>query len=232
MKKLFLIFLVTSASTSCFCQDLPDLKAYQKDIGFNTNFIFNGVFNSGGNGNPFDLMLKKQKTATSAVRFGTSINFNTSNDLSYYQSNYNEFILYNFSISLGKEFQKQINKRWIFYYGVDVAPFIAFTQMKYYIQDSNTPNLEYHLESQNSTNTYGLKVIPFLGIRFAINERLYVGTQANLFLSLNRKDVTKKSVDNSTSSPGAYNYYSNQKSFYEGTVNITPASGIFFFYRF
>lgn len=232
MKKLFLIFLVTATIAKCFSQDLPDLKAYRSDVGFNTNFIFNGVFNSGGNGSPFDLMLKKQKTANSAVRFGTSINFNTSNDLSYYQQNYNEFTIYNFSISLGKEFQKQINKHWIFYYGVDIAPFFAFTQIEYYAQEYNTPNLEYYIQSLKSTNTYGLKVIPFLGIRFNINERLHVATQANLFLSFNKKSVAQKSIDNSNSSPGNYNYYSNQKSFYEGTVNIAPASGIFFFYRF
>lgn len=232
MKKLFLILLMTAITVASFCQDLPDLKAYQTDIGFNTNFIFSGIFNSGGNGNPFDLMLKKQKTVNTSLRFGTSISVNTSNDLSYYQQNYNQYANYNFSISLGKEFQKQINKHWIFYYGVDIAPFIAFTQREYYAQESNTPNLEYYLQSSNSTNTYGLKVIPFLGIRFNINERLYVATQTNLFISLTRKAATQKSLDNDNSSPGNYNYYSNQKNFNEGTVNITPASGIFFFYRF
>ena len=232
MKKIFLTLLVMAAIAECFCQDLLDLKAYRSDIGFNTNFVFSGIFNSGGNGNPFDLMLKKQKTANTALRFGTSIYLNNFNDLNYYNQNYSQYSNYNFSISLGKEFQKQINKHWIFYYGVDIAPFILFTQVEYYFKESNTPNLGYYLQNLNSTNIYGLKVIPFLGIRFNINERLYVATQANLFLSLNKKSVSQKSIDNSNSSPGNYNYYSNQKSFYESTVSITPASGIFFFYRF
>ena len=232
MKKIFAAFFMTASVVGCFCQNLPDLKAYHSDIGFNTNFVLNGIFQSGGNGNPFDLMLKKQKTENTAWRFGTSLFVNTSNDLSFYQQNYAQYDNYNFSISLGKEFQKQINKHWIFYYGADLSPFIAFTQREYYAQDFTTPNLEYYLLNRDRTNTYGLKVIPFLGIRFNINERLYVATQTNLFLTVNKKSVTVKSIDNITSSPGNYNYFSNEKSFYGGTVNIAPASGIFFFYRF
>ncbi|MBK5280075.1 MAG: hypothetical protein JJE09_14550 [Bacteroidia bacterium] len=228
MKLLLLTFLMTATIGECFCQDLQDLKEYQSDIGFNTNFVFNGIFNSGGNGSPFDLMLKKQKTANSAFRFGTSVYVNNSNDLNYYQQGYSKYIMCDLSISIGKEFQKQINKRWIFYYGVDFAPFISFTQTEYYAQ----ANLEYYVQSLNSKNTYGLNFIPFLGIRLNINERLYVATQTNLFLSFNRKDITQKSIDSGNSSPGNYIYYSNKKNFYEGTVNITPASGIFFFYRF
>ena len=232
MKKILLTILTTAAITSCFCQDLPDLKAYRSDIGFNTNFVFSGIFNSGTTGNPFDVMLKKQKNANNALRFGTSLSVNNYNDLSYSPQNYNQYSNYNFSISLGKEFQKQINKRWIFYYGTDIAPFVLFYKTENYIQEPNTLNLEPYLLYSNSSNSYGLRVIPFLGIRFNINERLYVATQTNLFISLNRKTVTQKSIDNSNSSPGNYNYYSSQKIFNEGTVNITPASGIFIFYRF
>ncbi len=232
MKTIVLTILVTAKISSCFCQDLPDLKEYKSDIGFNTNFVFNSIFNSGGNGNPFDLMLKKQKTSNSALRFGTSLSLNNYNDLSFSPQNYSQFTSYNFSFSLGKEFQKQLNKRWIFYYGADIAPFVLFYKIQSYVQDSNTPNLDNYLTNSNSTNSFGLKVIPFLGIRFNIHERLYVATQTNLFLSLNRKVSTQKSIDNSNSSPGNYNYYSSQRIFNEGSVNISPASGIFFFYRF
>lgn len=216
--------------TSCFCQDLPDLQKYSKDIGFNTSILLNGILYSGGS--PFDLMLKKQKTSNTAFRFGVSIYASASNDINVYnQQGYNQYSNYNLSISVGKEIQKQINKRWIFYYGTDMAPFINFNQRKNYAQN-NPPNQSYYLFNQNNTITYGLRLIPFLGIRFDINERLYIATQINLICSLNRKEASQKLVDANSISSNNYIYNSSTRSFNEGSLNLNPASGIFFFYRF
>ena len=179
--------------TSCFCQELPDLQKYRKDIGFNTSILLNGILYSGGS--PFDLMLKKQKTSNTAFRFGISIYAAASNDVNVYnQQGYNQYSNYNLSISVGKEIQKQINKRWIFYYGTDLAPFINFNQRKNYSQNTSS-NLSYYLYNQNNVRTYGLNLIPFLGIRFDINERLYIATQINLICSFNRKEASQKLVD-------------------------------------
>ncbi len=216
--------------TSCFCQELPDLKKYNKDIGFNTNILLSGILYSGGS--PFDLMLKKQKASNTAFRFGISIYAAASNDVNVYnQQGYNQYSNYNLSISVGKEIQKQINKRWIFYYGTDLAPFINFNQRKNYSQN-NPPNQSYYLFNQNNTITYGLRLIPFLGIRFDINERLYIATQINLICSFNRKEASQKLVDANSISSNNYIYNSSTRSFNEGSLNLNPASGIFFFYRF
>ncbi len=58
MKNLILI-LFCLLSINLFSQELPDLKAYRNDIGFNTSILVNGIINS--NQGPFDFMYKRQK---------------------------------------------------------------------------------------------------------------------------------------------------------------------------
>jgi hypothetical protein len=215
MKK-FLAIIFLGAYTSSYCQELPDLKAYSKDIGFNTSIILNGLLNSASG--PFDVMLKKQKNSNTAIRFGASLNLNIATDAYnginyYYQNDY-----YSISVSLGKEKQKQISKKWIFYYGGDLAPFY-----EYY-------NQEYHNSGQiqnNSNSDIGLRISPFIGIRFQIHERLYLATEALLSIAYSRKEVSSKSVDNA-----GITYSESSNNFNNFRMQALPASGVFVFYRF
>jgi hypothetical protein len=119
MKKYLFILLCLVFLNKTFAQQLPDLNAYSTDIGFNTNILLNGILSSSSS--PFDIMLKKQKN-NSAIRWGASLyvvkNFNPNVN----NSNYDLREDYSFSISVGKEIQKQLSKHWIFYYGGTIAP--------------------------------------------------------------------------------------------------------------
>jgi hypothetical protein len=213
--RLFFILLLVSGFT--VAQDLPDLKAYSNDIGFNTSFLLNGVLNSSGS--PFDLMLKKQKSSHQANRFGielyTDISTNVYGGSGFYYQNDN----YSLSISFGKEKQHQLSKRWIFYYGGDIAPFYNFNAQDYY---SNS-NLQNKYDEQN----FGLRLSPFLGIRFQINDRLYVATEALLRVAYSRKEINSKSYDSN-----GMIYSESNKSFNNFRLQALPATGLSLFYRF
>jgi len=215
--KTKLAFLLLLVSGYCLAQELPDLKAYSKDIGFNTSFLLNGVLNASGS--PFDIMLKKQKSSHHANRYGielyTDISTNVYGGSSVYYQNDN----YSLSISFGKEKQHQLSKRWIFYYGGDVAPFYNFSAQDYYSYNI--------LQNKNDEQNFGLRLSPFLGIRFQINDRLYVATEALLRVSYSRKEINSKSYD----SNGIVNNESS-KSFNNFRLQALPATGISIFYRF
>ncbi len=200
-----------------FGQDLPDLKTYSRDIGFNTNFLLNGIINSYGS--PFDLMLKKQKSSNTAIRYGVEL-FTDITATSYQSSSsYQERDYYSFSLSIGKEKQHQINKRWIFYYGGDVAPFYLFYKDSYYSYSQ--------LYNDNLNKEVGLRISPFLGIRFQINDRLYVATEAVLRLSYSRKETYWRSYDNTNTITSE-----SSQNFNNIKLQALPATGISVFYRF
>ncbi|MEQ1587027.1 MAG: hypothetical protein ABL895_14165 [Cyclobacteriaceae bacterium] len=115
--KTKLTFLLIFVCVYSFGQDLPDLKAYSKDIGFNTNFLLNEIINSSGS--PFDLMLKKQKTSNTALRYGIELFADVATNTYQASNYYQQRDYYSFSLSIGKEKQVQLNKKWIFYYGGD-----------------------------------------------------------------------------------------------------------------
>ncbi len=215
--KPFFIYLLLSMSIFSFGQDLPDLTTYSKDIGFNTSILLSGILSSYAS--PFDIMLKQQKTSNTAIRYGcklfVDVNTNTYQSSNSYYQNENYFI----SISVGKERQAQLTKKWIFYYGGDLAPFYeSYKQSNY-----ETGQLRY----ENLNSEIGLRVSPFLGLRFQINSRLYVATEALLRLSYGRKEASWKSYDN-------FNNVGNQTSqgFNNVKLQALPATGIFVFYRF
>ena len=213
-KLTFLFLLISSYSIA---QDLPDIKAYSKDIGFNTNFLLNGVLSAYGS--PFDIMLKKQKTSNHANRFGVEVYTDISTNAYAGLTSYYQYDNYSLSISFGKEKQHQLSKRWIFYYGGDVAPFYKFYGQDYY--SNNT------LQNKNKDQDFGLRLSPFLGIRFQINDRLYVATEALLRISYSRKEIGSKSYDSN-----GVMYAESSNAFNNFRLQPLPATGISIFYRF
>ena len=117
MKNIILFFLGLFYVQFCHSQELPDLKAYGSDIGFNTNFVFAGFFNSNPGSTPFDLLYKRQKNNHLANRFGMKLSIQnsskpnvTSNGLPP-SASYGKYSNYFASISIGREIQKQITKK-------------------------------------------------------------------------------------------------------------------------
>lgn len=208
---LFLVYLSASS------QELPDLKAFKHDIGFNTTFLLNGIVSASTS--PFDLMYKIQKSSSQAIRLGASVYVNTFTNTYSSISNYQISKNYDFQATFGKEWQKQITRLWIFYYGGDLGVTYNNYQSDYY-NNSVASN-----ESQSVS--FGGLAAPFLGIRFQINERLYLATEASLRMMYTRKNADWK----------VYNYEGvlideSQADFNELNFTARPASGIFVYYRF
>jgi hypothetical protein len=214
MKKVLTI-VISFLFTAGFSQELPDLSKYSKDIGFNSSILLNGLVYSGGS--PFDLMLKKQKTANTATRLGLSLNasLSTSSNLG---TSYHQWDNYAIELSFGKEKQNQLTKHWIFYYGGDAVPFYRFNQQRYYASNQ--------LQYKYNDSDLGLRLSPFMGIRFQITERLYISTEAALWISYSRKKLHNKNYSNGTTTSESTNEFNNVR------FQAIPASGIFLFYRF
>jgi hypothetical protein len=214
--KTLLIALLSSLLYSASGQSNDPDGNYKRDVGFNTVFILQGVFNS--NSTPFSLMYKKYTSDNRALRFGTSININLNRDnpSNNSTSNYSKTSYASISAAFGKEFQKLITTKWTWYYGGDLIPsFYSDEYLNY--QNGNK-------YSENKTKSYGLSVRPFLGIRFALNPRLYLSAEANLSLGYTKGKVFQKYFDPENI------VIDNDNTNY--SVTASPASGIFIFYRF
>ena len=124
------------------------------------------MFNS--NQTPFSLMYKKYTSENRAIRLGASINTNWNkahpSDSSYFNFTNVSNSYADVSLVIGKEIQKSISPKWIWYYGADLVPAFYLTKSTNYQSGIKL--------SENSYTSLGLSARPFLGIRFAINQRL------------------------------------------------------------
>jgi hypothetical protein len=194
-------------------QDVP--VSYQNDIGFNTTFALQGVFNS--NQTPFSLMYKRYKAEKKALRLGmdTYVNINKT-DSKTSTSSFTDYSSGYVGMVAGMELQNQIDKRWVWYYGGDFVPFFSFTNQYSF------SNGELFWEEQYKE--FGLGLRPFLGIRFDISPRLYLSAEANVLLSYARTKSYASNVNDPIPSrdiEGAHIVFT-----------ASPASGLFLYYRF
>jgi hypothetical protein len=129
---------------------------------------------------------------------------------------YTNYSSYNLSISVGKEFQHQAGKRWIWYAGADVVPSIFRTQTEFFYNEQKT--------STAKESGYGLSLMPMAGIRFDINAKLYIAAEANasLMYKSTSSTTTQHNPDETLRDITAKNF----------NFQLKPASGIFIFYRF
>lgn len=215
MKKLLLLSLLMLCCITFLLAQEESQKSFQKDIGFNTTFILQGIFQP--NQTPFSLMFKKYTSENQAIRFGIDAFFNLNNsDANTGSSSYSNSSSASLSFAVGKEFQKPIEKRWTWYYGGDLVPFYSFNNQDFFSSG------ELYSESEN--NSVGISVRPFLGIRFNINPRLYLSAEANVGLQYAYGKNYLKFGDNNVPNIDTKN---NNISF-----SLNPASGLFLFYRF
>ena len=218
MKKLLVLSsLLLFCITFVFAQEQVNEaeKSLQHDIGFNTIFILQGIFQS--NQTPFSLMYKKYISEKQAIRFGIDAFFNLDNTSTFPgSSTYFNSSAASLSIAIGKEFQKPIDKRWTWYLGSDLVPFFSFNNQDMFQSGS--------LYSESESSSIGMSVRPFLGIRFNINPRLYLSAEANVGLQYS---YTKNYI----------NYIDNSEPYADTNGNnislsMNPASGLFLYYRF
>jgi hypothetical protein len=215
MKKVALLSITILLNLNFALAQEEDPQIYKRDVGFNTTFIVQGILQS--DQTPFSLMFKKYVAENKAIRIGLAAFFNLDNthafsgSTSYYNTSVGSLYL-----TIGKEYQKPIDKRWTWYFGGDSVPFFSFNNQDLY-QSGN-------LYSESESSSVGVSLRPFLGIRFNLNPRLYLSAEANVGLTY---AYTKNMVQYVDTIEPFVDRVSNNFSF---TTN--PASGLFLYYRF
>jgi hypothetical protein len=212
--------LITSLFVSCALYSFAQAqenepKSFNQDIGFNTTFILQGVFNASNT--PFSLMYKKYTDEKKALRFGVSVAFEMrdANDKVSNAETHN-LLTYNIRFSVGKEFQKHLTPKWTWFSGGDIVPSYSFSEDQTY--QGATKIYTY----RNSSLGLGLR--PFLGIRYNFNSRLYLSAEASLLVRYSRD------TDYSAYDPSHTVIRDVREN--KASISLSPASGLFLYYRF
>lgn len=215
MKKVALLSILILLNLNFVLAQDEDPQILKRDVGFNTTFIVQGILQS--DQTPFSLMFKKYVAENKAIRIGVDLFFNLDDTDGYPGSTtYFNASAGSFAIAIGKEYQKPIDERWVWYFGGDSVPFFAFNNQEQY-QNGN-------LYSESESSSVGVSLRPFLGIRFNLNSRLYLSAEANVGLQYAYQKNMVKYAD--TADP----YVDSQSNNFSFTMN--PASGLFLYYRF
>ncbi|HWA34449.1 MAG TPA: hypothetical protein VG737_09985 [Cyclobacteriaceae bacterium] len=211
---LALTILISVAFTAVHAQQ--DSVRYRHDIGFNTMFILQGIFDSGNT--PFNIMYKKYVASDKAIRLGLNATFSLNNgdEEDSPVGTVSDRSSANISLIIGRERQNSVNTRWIWYYGAHVVPSYFFDNVDYY--------LDGQLNQTYESSSLGISLRPFLGIRFNINNRLYLSAESRISLDYRHsknfgENVQTDVIINDTNSSSL-------------SFAIFPASGLFLFYRF
>ena len=216
MKTKFTAIAFAILSSYAFCQE--EKKEPSHDIGFNTNIVFNGIFNSNNNG-AYNFIYKTQKTPTTANRYSLSFSINLDNWPNILNSYQNRNTIFTVP-TIGKEWQSKVGNKWMWYCGFDIGP--TYTSS---YDESNWTNNNFSNKRIYDSKSYGGAILPFLGIRFAISEKLYLSAEANMnFAYYYLRDRNLSQVD------GVTNEYSNSATRFSARTGA--ATGIFVFYRF
>ncbi len=203
--------LILWSTTTVFSQDSP--ATYSQDIGFGAGSILSGLFGSGTG--PATFLYKKYTHDTQARRLGitlsTSLRDGSGTDFQGAPTG-DDYTAANIEILVGKEFQKPIAGRWVWYYGGDIVP--GFGIQKF---SGTAPNAQNWREVN-----FDVAIRPFLGLRFNINERLYLATETGARLAYNYRMRTDENP----------NGQSAERS--DGTIALGAfaATSIYIYYRF
>jgi len=242
MKKEIICWSVILTVLVCLFFNSPILSQdtlknkYNNEIGINTNIILGSVLSSQ---TPFAFTYKRLKM-NKALRIYFDVyyyrknldNEKTLNDTLILRPGYKKNVSLNSTLGAGYEWWSDI-KRWQFFYGVDIR-----LNFSYDLYDNRSTGYSYNRGYYSYTNVdktkrYGTAIRPFLGIKFQINERLFISSESSLYISYSY------SIKNNNWELYEYNngVSSWQTSTYDekgGNYNIRiyPASGIIFHYRF
>jgi len=138
----------------------------KNQISLNADDIIPALFSS--NVSAYNLSYRRQIKESKHLRFG----------LKYFQEAENELTL---GIKPGLDIAFKTSKKWIFYYGLDLA-------------------LIYTDNYQSERTYYEAAIIPFFRAEYVISESFSISTEPGLFLkSLTIKDNDNSPIDNSNS---------------------------------
>jgi hypothetical protein len=205
------IVLFTFLTIRLVAQD--ENKNFKHEVGFNTNVILNGVLNTGGG--HYDLIYKHQVNPTKYNRFGIKFSLNVDNTNVNYSSGF-----ISFAPTLGREWQKSISKKWVWYFGADISPSFSLRHSNNYQSGNPAAN-----QTIQDNYMYGLALFPFMAIRFNISDRLYLATET----AINFSYTLSRSVSTQT-----INGKSQNSDYYRDNYNVGSSypSGISVVYKF
>ena len=185
-------------------QEVPVVR--KNDAGFSTQFFNNPQ-------PPFLLMYKRMVAPAVALRVGMAISISNRRTNAQDNTSYNTFVNSFIAPSLGLEWQRSFGKIFTFYFGADFRYSVNSYESKAYL--GNTLTSQYLQDGKSFT------LSPLLGLRYNIIDQLYVATEVNLNLGYSEST-------NTNIGPGV-NAVSKT---YEYQAVLSPAVGLFFFYRF
>ena len=200
-------------------ESLP--QTYRNDVGFNTNIIFQQMLYYAYPATPFTLMYKRYSSESTAWRYGITVQMNLNNargtsTTQVPNSNYSVSNSANVSLGVGKEKQNHLTQKWVWYFGADLIPGYNYTQYDTYAPAQTKTQTNY-------SKGYSITARPFIGMRFDIHPRLYVSTEFSCNLTYANTKTANKAFNPDSSSENSNDNFS---------LSVTPASAIFFFYRF
>ena len=136
----------------------------KNQIYLNADDVIPALFNSSNSS--YNLGFRRQIKENKHLRFG----------LKYFQESENEFSI---GIKPGIDIAFNSSKKWIFYYGLDLA-------------------LSYTDNIQSERKYYEFNLVPFFRAEYVISESFSISTEPGLFIkTLIIKDVDNSPIDNS-----------------------------------
>lgn len=228
MKSLLISLVLVCLLTFPVCsQDESsafDSMTYRHHVGTNTELIFGSLVER--TYFPFQLFYKYQLKQNKALRLQIDTRFSIKGENPPLNGGIiTETRSGNGGISYGYEWQNYFSKRWAFYYGGDIRLGISGTaiEAKPNLVNSSSPNIV-------NSFSYSIRAKPFIGIRFNINSRLYLASEASLALTYFRSTFKNKLYNNDGTN---LILISEQKSkTYDFDIEGYPFSGIYVFYLF
>lgn len=219
---LLAIILVSITGIPSLLKAQDSTNAKRNEIGINTMPILSQIFSNQASyyvtpeNPPFELMFKRNNGRTQAWRIGLNLSLSNNNVEPILQGNSSKSSSNSFSAVLGSEWQN-ISKRWIWYGGSDMITYrsISFHEVK---NEQNILNF-------SEENDKGIVLRPFLGLRFNINSKLYISTEAGLNMKYGKKE------QHSMNSYGE-ELRENRSSINYFSLKLNPAASLYFFYKF
>lgn len=210
---------ISSLLLSCLCiaslAQGPE-SHLDRDVGFNVAWIFQGIFNSAPV--PFSVRFKKLTGENRALRIGIEIQFDWFNNaVDGAGTTYMDGSSATLGVAVGKEFLQPIDgTKWVWYFGGDIEPFYRFENISHYSAGQEYLETDY--------DKYGVNARPFIGVRFDINPRLYVSTEACVMVSYARLNNRMKYFNAQTPDTDIGGS--------EFSFSIPTMMGVFMAYRF
>jgi hypothetical protein len=209
-------------------------KTYRNHIGINTQFAQDQFFNPQSR-TPIQFMYKRQnKKNNGAWRFGADVWYqyaDSSANVSMTFRGHTESLI--LGVSVGYEWQKNITKKWICYYGTDLK---ATLDIWYKGNDFGTAKIlsnypPFRTVGFNENQNQTLRLKNFIGLRYQVLKRCYLNFETSIVLDYHKTIGTSR-----------YDYYDdfNQRRAWawgdrghtDFTFGFVPYSGIYINYLF